>query len=81
MVTISGFVNRDGKALVPVSISRSRDSDPLQLNAWIDTAFTGDFAFSETLIQQMGLRKAAGTWAVYADGTTKRIDAFTCFID
>ena len=78
---VTGIVDEDGQALVPLSMRRTRDSEPTQLQVWVDTAFTGDLALSESLIRQLGLRKATGTWAVYADGTTKRVDAFTGFIE
>jgi len=78
---VTGFVGPSAEVLVPLLIRRSSDSEPTRLHVWVDTAFTGDLALSESLIRNLGLRKTVTTLAVLADGSSRRVDTFAGYVD
>jgi clan AA aspartic protease len=67
--------------LVTLSVRASRDAEPTDVDAWIDTAFNGELVMPRRLIEAAGLEQTAGIEARLADGNAVMLEAFTCFLD
>ena len=77
---MNGHVDHRGRALIEVRlISPPNDSTPLEV--WIDTGFTGQLVVPREEIDRLGLRKASGTHARLADGSTAFLETFEATLD
>jgi predicted aspartyl protease len=52
---VNGFVDDQLRALLPVSVSPSREGNRTEIMAWIDTAFNGGLAIPRDLAADLGL--------------------------
>ena len=78
---MNGEVDVSGRALIVLSIRRSHGADAVSLQAWVDTAFTGELVIPQATITRLGLPQSAAVMAGLADGTQVVLDTFSCVID
>ena len=78
---MSGFVDRDNRALFSVSLRSTLNGEISTIEAWIDTAFDGHFVFSSNLIEELGLETLVETDAILADGTKVTLETYVAYLD
>ena len=78
---MNGEVDVSGRALMVLSIRPSHGADAVSLQAWVDTAFTGELVIPQATITRLGLPQSAAVMAGLADGTQVVLDTFSCVID
>lgn len=66
---IVGRIDEFGRALVRISIQATDKSPRYELEAWVDTGFTGELVIPNQLIESFGLPQHAVVVAALADGT------------
>lgn len=78
---MNGHVDDSGRALVAVKIQPSELASAEEVEAWIDTGFTGDLVLPKVLIENLGLSQSATVSAILADGSHVEMRAYSCLID
>lgn len=78
---MTGFVDDQLRALVPVSVSAAREGNRTEILAWIDTAFNGGLAIPRSLAVSLGLAEVSYVEAILADGKSVELPLFRCIID
>jgi clan AA aspartic protease len=76
-----GHVDGGNRALVVVSIRPSENSPAHEIQAWIDTGFTGDLVLPEKLIEDLSLLLSGTARAILADGSEVTLKTYACHID
>lgn len=74
---MNGVVDSRGRALVAVGIRSAADAPEASLNAWVDTAFTGDLVLPRREVDRLGLSCSTLTDVVLGDGQEAQLPAFT----
>ena len=78
---MNGSVDESGRALVTLTI-RARQGGPVSsIQAWIDTAFTGELVLPRRVIEAADLQQTAAIEARLADGNLVLLESFTCILD
>ena len=75
-----GSIDGNGRALLTVQTRPDSESPPVAIEAWIDTAFTGDLVLPEATIDGLALRQSGSVDAVLADGSQIEVKTYTCFV-
>ena len=78
---MTGKVDSEGRALVPVRVRPIAGSPPAELIAWIETAFTGELVMPRGVVRRLALPKSADVSAILADGTQVFLESYTCIVD
>ena len=76
-----GHVDKNGRALLEVSVASKLNGQGVPVTTWIDTAFDGHLVFSTELIEELGLDTLVETEAILADGSKVSLETFVCFVD
>ncbi len=76
-----GRIDGSGRALVRVHLRASAANAPLELDAWIDTGFTGDLVLPKAIVSVLQLPQSGTTGAELGDGSTVILNTYTCWID
>jgi clan AA aspartic protease len=74
-------VDGAGRALIVLRVRATKEADPSDLTAWVDTAFTGELVIPRDAIQSLGLPRSAAILAGLADGTRVVLDSYSCLIE
>lgn len=75
-----GHVDRQGRAMLKVSMGPSKTAARHELDVWIDTGFNGDLVLSQRQIEEMGLPHSGTAKAVLADGSRVSLKVHVCII-
>lgn len=78
---MNGWVDSGGRALVFITVKPTAQSSPKQLEAWIETGFTGELVLPQTTIVTLGLSQSGTVRAELGDGSAVVMDTYTCLID
>ena len=78
---MNGFVDENGRALLPIQVQSRPDDHPIELNVWIDTGFTGELVLPQSMIESLRLQMSGTVDAILADGSAIELGTFTCFIE
>jgi clan AA aspartic protease len=78
---VNGHVDRFDRAIVTLFIRQTSDAEPVELPAWVDTAFTGELVVPRQTIEALRLPQSSVVTAGLADGTQALLDTFSCVID
>lgn len=78
---MKGHVDDEGRALVSLHVYPFDMSARIELEAWIDTGFTGELVLPRELIEKLRLPKSGSIDAFLADGSKISLDLFDCTID
>jgi predicted aspartyl protease len=65
---VNGIVDASGRALVTLNVRATEDGPLTAVNAWIDTAFSGELVVPRRIISDLSLQQAAAVEAKLADG-------------
>jgi clan AA aspartic protease len=77
---VKGEVDSSGRALLTLSLKPSREAEPVEVIAWVDTAFTGEVVIPRNTIRQLGLRQSAAVQAGLADGREVLLETYSCVL-
>lgn len=75
---MKGFVDEFGRALLSIRIRATEKSKPMEITAWIDTAFNGELVLPRQIIENANLEQSAGVEAKLADGSSVMLESYTC---
>ncbi len=76
-----GSIDGSGRALLGIRVASEPTSQPVTIEAWIDTGFTGELVLPQQLVDSLALRQSGTVDAVLADGSKIEVKTFTCFVD
>ena len=77
---MKGVVDSRGRALLTIGIRSATDGPETSLNAWVDTAFTGDLVLPRREVERLGLSRSTLAEVVLGDGQATQLTAFTAWI-
>jgi clan AA aspartic protease len=75
---MKGFVDEAGRAILPIQIRCAKHPDGMQVNAWIDTGFTGDLVLPTSTIERLQLEATGSLDGVLADGSQVELTTYHC---
>lgn len=78
---MTGRVDDHGRALLPVQLQHPAQIASHTLEAWIDTAFTGEMYLPQAFIDGMQLPAQAKVRAELADGSLVDLPTYICQIN
>lgn len=78
---MTGAVDNGGRALVRIRIRHPSNATELELDAWIDTGFTGELVLPHKYITLLGLPLGPSVMARLATGSDIQVDTFTCHVE
>jgi clan AA aspartic protease len=76
-----GSVDGFGRAILRVRVKNPNSGELSELDAWIDTGFTGELVLSQQQVNALGLALGKAITAGLADGSEVQLDAFTCDVE
>jgi clan AA aspartic protease len=75
-----GRVDASGRALLAVSLRGTVASNAVDIDAWIDTGFTGELTLPLELISALQLTASGSVSAILADGSHVTLETYTCYL-
>ena len=78
---MTGRVDDDGRALLRVSVAATANGPRTDIEAWVDTAFTGGLTMPRAVAAGLGLAAGVSGNAILADGSQVLLDSFVCYLD
>ena len=81
MFAVNGWIDSSGRALVRIAVKSSARSSPIELDAWVDTGFTGELVLPQESISALGLPQSATVRAELGDGSEVVLDICSCLIE
>lgn len=76
-----GFVDLHGRALIEIRLGASDIAARHDVQAWIDTGFTGDLVLPQQMIDDLELPPSGTVKAALADGSVVTMERYCCHID
>ena len=78
---MNGYVDHAGRALVRIGIKPSETATAVDIDAWVDTGFTGELVLPQERIAALRLTRSAVVKAELGDGSETLLDTYTCWIE
>jgi predicted aspartyl protease len=78
---VNGLVDRADRALVKLRVRSEPRAAPQTIDAWVDTAFTGELVVPRSAISQLGLTQSSVVSAGLADGKQVILGTFSCIVE
>ena len=78
---MTGRVESDGRALLRVPVAATAGGPRTDIEAWVDTAFTGGLTMPRAAATGLGLAAGVSGSAILADGSQVVLDSFVCYLD
>jgi clan AA aspartic protease len=78
---MDGTVDTLGRALVRIRVKPSNRASFVELDAGIDTGFTGELVLPETIVSALGLPRSFAISAGLGDGSEVVLDTYPCVIE
>jgi clan AA aspartic protease len=78
---MTGVVDGFGRALVPIRLRGPATGKFQQLDAWIDTGFTGEIVLPKPVNNSLGLTRANVVRAELGDGSEAVFDTHACTLE
>jgi clan AA aspartic protease len=76
-----GHVDSAGRALVRIGLTSVATATTLEVEAWIDTGFTGELVLPQDQIVALGLPHSAVVTAELGDGSATVLEVYSCLIE
>jgi clan AA aspartic protease len=73
-------VDDSGRALLHISLRHPATGVENDVDAWVDTGFTGDLVLPRPQVVSLGLPLGPTVRAVLADGSEINLETFTCLL-
>lgn len=78
---MNGNVDGSGRALVRIRLKNPADAAEAEMDAWIDTGFTGELVLSQHHVTSLGLPLGPSVMARLANGSDVQLDTYTCLLE
>jgi clan AA aspartic protease len=78
---MTGTVDSSGRALLRIHVRHPVSKAETELDAWVDTGFTGELVLPLSQITSLGLPLGPAVRAGLADGSEIELDTYTCQLD
>ena len=78
---MTGSVDSLGRALLRVRLQHPQSASVVEMDAWIDTGFTGELVIPQQQIATLGLPLGPVVKAILADGSQIDLDTYHCLVD
>jgi clan AA aspartic protease len=78
---MTGSVDSLGRALLRVQLQHPQSAGAVEMEAWIDTGFTGELVIPQQQIAALGLPLGPVVKAILADGSQIDLDTYHCLVD
>lgn len=75
---MKGIVDDSGRAILLIQLFSPKYPSGLQVEAWIDTGFTGDLVLPQRLIEDLELGVTGSIDGVLADGSQVELSTYLC---
>jgi len=77
---MNGVVDNGGRALIALPIQSKSGTAKTNIEAWIDTGFTGDLVLPQSIVDALSLPISGTVDAVLADGSQTALNTYSCRI-
>lgn len=78
---MTGRVDAVGRALLRVPVAATVGGPRAEIEAWVDTAFTGGLTLPRAVAAGLGLLAGSSSDAVLADGSRVALAGYECYLD
>jgi clan AA aspartic protease len=78
---MNGYVDHTGRALVRIVVPSPATTTAIEIEAWIDTGFTGELVLPQDRIAALGLPRSAVVKAELGDGSETVLEVYSCLIE
>jgi len=78
---VTGTVDGAGRALLRIRVRHPVSAVETELDAWIDTGFTGELVLSQKQVTPLNLPAGPAVRAGLADGSEVELDTHFCLLD
>jgi clan AA aspartic protease len=78
---MNGRVDSAGRALVRISVKPSATATAVEIEAWVDTGFTGELVLPQESIVALSLPLSAVVRVELGDGSQTVLNTYTCLIE
>jgi clan AA aspartic protease len=76
-----GKVDISGRSLLAIRLRRSTKAPENEVDAWVDTGFTGELVLPQILATNLGLSSGLAVRATLADGSEVVLGTYSCQLD
>ena len=76
-----GSIDGSGRALLAIQVASKQTSQPVAIEAWIDTGFTGELVLPQQIVDSLALHQSGTVDVILADGSQIEVKTYTCFVD
>jgi clan AA aspartic protease len=81
MRDMKGTVDTSGHALLPIRLRQPHSSTEIEVDAWVDTGFTGELMLPQERLISFGAPLGPTIHAVLADGSQVELQTYTRLLD
>ena len=78
---MTGIVDEAGRAILSLRMKHPTNPTITELDAWIDTGFTGELVLPQRHVSTLGLPLGPVVKAALADGSEIQLDTYTCVVE
>ncbi len=78
---MTGHVDLSGRALITIVLHSDKAQSLQEIDAWIDTGFTGDLVVPRAMLDAVGIEPCGSVDAILADGSQVELPTFACSVD
>jgi clan AA aspartic protease len=78
---MNGRVDGAGRALVRIGVKPSATATAVEIEAWVDTGFTGELVLPQERIAALSLPVSAVVRVELGDGSETMLNTYTCLIE
>ena len=78
---MNGHVDSAGRALVRIRLTSAATATTMDIEAWVDTGFTGELVLPQDQIAALGLQRSAVVTAELGDGSATVLEVYSCLIE
>jgi clan AA aspartic protease len=78
---MNGRVDGAGRALVRLGVKPSATTTAVEIDAWVDTGFTGELVLPQERIAALSLPVSAVVRVELGDGSQTVLNTYTCLIE
>jgi len=78
---MNGHVDSADRALVRIRLTSAATATTMEIEAWIDTGFTGELVLPQDRIVALGLPRSAVVRAELGDGSETVLEVYSCLIE
>jgi clan AA aspartic protease len=78
---MTGAVDSSGRALLRIRLRHPATAAETEVDAWVDTGFTGDLVLPQGQVAAQGLTPGLAVRATLADGSEVLLDTYACLLE